>query len=558
MTAAPLRSALFVDFDNVFSSLFDLDPDAAEAFGTRPDAWLGFFEAGRHAAAANQIARAILSRRCYLNPDGYIDPVRAGDDRAGTALPVHFRRFRNFFTRAGFNVVDCPRLTRGTKNSADIVMVMDIIDTMNHPTRFDEFIILSADADFTPVLLRLREHDRRTAVFANRLAAAAYRAASDILVGEQDFIQRALRLDRDSPPADPATRAPVHMEADMVGVVARAVAEHVHAQGRIPINEASSVLRQFVAFRQPTDGRGWLGLGTKTRLFEEIVRRQPGLTLDKSDPAEWTIGPAAVPPAAPGSTASAGARALDLVRRALAGSSRPIALSQLGSLVRRQVSGLPARGWPSAASFRSFLTEAADPGIAVLPVGTGYAYDPARHDPQDVALTAAPARLVCGFAEPAEAIAGEPTPARLPAPALVDMVCSVTECPRLMPEQHRALFTAVAAALGGGGVDMSREWGPETLAAAVEQECLLRGSPIPSPAISYVLTSLEDFADWPQTIDAATPRHLANTYFACIVALFADNRVELTDTDSMLLRRWVGADGDDAATRPVATLAPGG
>ncbi|HEX5325519.1 MAG TPA: hypothetical protein VFW75_02510, partial [Acetobacteraceae bacterium] len=131
MTAAPLRSALFVDFDNVFGGLFHLDPAAAEVFGTRPDAWLGFFEAGMHAAAANRIARAILSRRCYLNPDGHIDPVRAGDDRAGTTLPVHFRRFRNFFTRAGFSVVDCPRLTRGTKNSADIVMVMDIIDTLN-------------------------------------------------------------------------------------------------------------------------------------------------------------------------------------------------------------------------------------------------------------------------------------------------------------------------------------------------------------------------------------------------------------------------------------------
>lgn len=63
----------------------------------------------------------------------------------------------------------------------------------------------------------------------------------------------------------------------------------------------------------------------------------------------------------------------------------------------------------------------------------------------------------------------------------------------------------MAAALGGG-VDTSCEWGLETLAAAVEQECLLHGRPIPSPAISYVLASLEDFADGPQTIDAATPR----------------------------------------------------
>ena len=207
MAASPVRSALFVDFDNVFGSLFHFSPNAANAFGTRPDTWLGFFEAGLHAsgdpAAANLLPRAVLSRRCYLNPDGYIDPAREnGRDgweaakaaRIGNAEPVQFRRFRNFFTRAGFTVVDCPRLTRGTKNSADIVMVMDIIDALEHPTRYDEFIILSADADFTPVLLRLREHDRRTAVFANRQAAAAYRAASDILIGEHDFMERALGL----------------------------------------------------------------------------------------------------------------------------------------------------------------------------------------------------------------------------------------------------------------------------------------------------------------------------------------------------------------------------
>jgi uncharacterized LabA/DUF88 family protein len=52
-------------------------------------------------------------------------------------------------------VIDCPPLTSQNKNGADIRMVMDILDALNHQTRFNEFILLSSDADFTPLLTRL-------------------------------------------------------------------------------------------------------------------------------------------------------------------------------------------------------------------------------------------------------------------------------------------------------------------------------------------------------------------------------------------------------------------
>ncbi len=63
MAASPVRSALFVDFDNVFGSLFHFSPNAANAFGTRPDTWLGFFEAGLHAAGDPATANLRAARR---------------------------------------------------------------------------------------------------------------------------------------------------------------------------------------------------------------------------------------------------------------------------------------------------------------------------------------------------------------------------------------------------------------------------------------------------------------------------------------------------------------
>ncbi len=385
---SPIRTALFVDFDNVFGSLFSIRPSAAHAFGRSPDDWLRFFETGQHAqppgSDAPPVPRSILMRRCYLNPEGFIDPARA--DRPtdihepaerSAGAPVHFRGFRGFFTRAGFSVVDCPRLTRGTKNSADIVMAMDIMDALAHPTRFEEFIILSADADFTPVLVRLREHDRRTSVYANRLAAAPYRAASDFLIGEHDFIERALGISG-TEAEKPRTGWNHIASAVPIAPVAKAVADHIAEHGRMWINDLTSILHQYPEFRDQTAGR-WLGFGTMTRLFEEIVRLEPSLAIDKSDPQRWMIGVAEDP-------ATLTEQVIDAVRELLALSPRPILLSHLGNLVRRKVVGLPPREWPNGQSFSALLTGADDPHIALIAQGTGFAYDPTRHDKDDLAL----------------------------------------------------------------------------------------------------------------------------------------------------------------------------
>ena len=151
-----LRSVLFVDFDNVFFSLQGADKESARNFANDPQGWLAAIESGALIESAPGIPsarRRILMRRCYANP-------------------AVMRYFRAYFTRSGFQIVDCPPLTGRGKNSADIYMVVDIIDALRHETRFDEFIILSGDADFTPVLTRLRACDRLSVIYS-MLASSA-------------------------------------------------------------------------------------------------------------------------------------------------------------------------------------------------------------------------------------------------------------------------------------------------------------------------------------------------------------------------------------------------
>ncbi|WP_158611669.1 NYN domain-containing protein [Teichococcus wenyumeiae] len=184
------RTALFVDFDNIFGALCNLSPEAAEAFIAEPGVWLEWM-ARRVGVRSNEVPssgeappRRILLRRCYLNPNGSL--VLPSGER------VFFGSFRSNLVLAGFQVTDCPPLTRGGKTSADMVLVMDVLDALGHATRFDEFVLMSSDADFTPVLQRLRAHDRRTSVVAIGNAAEAYQAAADEVIGSEDFLKGAL------------------------------------------------------------------------------------------------------------------------------------------------------------------------------------------------------------------------------------------------------------------------------------------------------------------------------------------------------------------------------
>src|SRR5699024_1384734 len=80
------------------------------------------------------------------------------------------------------SVVDCPSLTQQGKSSADINLVLDAVDALSAETRYDEFVILSADADFTPLALRCRAADRRVTIITAGPAASAYRAVADTVV----------------------------------------------------------------------------------------------------------------------------------------------------------------------------------------------------------------------------------------------------------------------------------------------------------------------------------------------------------------------------------------
>lgn len=172
-----VRSALFVDFDNIYLSLKDRDPAAAEAFATDPKRWVDWVEEQLGPVGPrsdNATARVVLQRNCYMNPK--------------------YATYRSAFTRAGFRTIDCPPLTRQGKNSADIHIVVDALDVLSHATYYDEIVVFSLDADFTPLFHRLRAHDRRVVMLGSGPSAAAMRRSCDYVIPDDVFVSEALAV----------------------------------------------------------------------------------------------------------------------------------------------------------------------------------------------------------------------------------------------------------------------------------------------------------------------------------------------------------------------------
>src|SRR6478736_4196213 len=265
----PCLSAVFVDYDNIYLSLKRKSEEAAKRFAKDASAWLHEIESGRLITPTNSLFsgndRRIVMNRCYGNPV----PRRNAHDNSTDMNSFPF--VRHHFLRAGFEVVDCPPLTAQLKNSSDIRMVMDVRDYLTHETYFDEFIILSGDADFTPVLHRLRAHARRTVIFANDYTAAPYTAISDGEVRESDLIALILNgeLPKDSASDMGIAMPSAKADENRREILAEVVGGVRGSSAPVPL-EALAERAMRALGHEKTIGTSWAGAGT----FRELLRQQ--------------------------------------------------------------------------------------------------------------------------------------------------------------------------------------------------------------------------------------------------------------------------------------------
>lgn len=500
-----MRSALFVDFDNVFSGLARLGPAYAEAFARNPTRWMQWLtETVAHPPGVDTDAkRRILVRRCYLNPEPY-------------------KRFRIGFSRAGFEIVDCPPMTTAGKTSTDIHMVLDMVDVLQSPTRYDEFIVFSADADFTPVLRKLRREDRRTTIFAAGATSASYDASADLILDPEAFIREGLGLDED----DTAPQAPdlESLVAQAEAVVWRTVDQ---ADRPVPLPALTKALAVNVPALPHT---GWAGKGTFLALLKSLplaplrIDREQNVLLDPRRLGRPAGEPPAPTPALPKpgaeerqeATAAVIEQLARLIVDEVAASSRPIAVARLAQLARARLPAIEA-DWLGHGSWKKLLEGVRPPGVQIVwSQLAGYALDPQRHS---LDLSAA----VPGGDAASDA---EPRP-----PAIAPLL-EAAGLPLLPAGRYRLLLQALSQAL-----DVQ----PFSLAAVTKRmrdDCQDRHAPVSREHCNTLVRSLLFNGFLPDT-DAHDLEALATRVCDVVAAAAGREGIRVDDADRVALNEWV-------------------
>ncbi len=138
--------ALFCDFENV-------------ALGVR-DAKYAQFDIGK-------VLERLLLKGSIVVKKAYCDWARYKEFKA----PMH---------EASFELIEIPHVRQSGKNSADIRMVVDALDLCYTKSHVDTFVIISGDSDFSPLVSKLRENNKRV------IGVGVKAATSDLLAANCD------------------------------------------------------------------------------------------------------------------------------------------------------------------------------------------------------------------------------------------------------------------------------------------------------------------------------------------------------------------------------------
>ena len=96
---------------------------------------------------------------------------------------TRYKSHRKTLHERGFELVEVPHVKLSGKNSADIRMVVDALDLAHTKPHVNVFALITGDSDFSPLVSKLRENNKRV------LGIGVRKSTSDLLVEScDDFI----------------------------------------------------------------------------------------------------------------------------------------------------------------------------------------------------------------------------------------------------------------------------------------------------------------------------------------------------------------------------------
>ena len=148
------KSALLVDFDNIVGA-------TNGNFGRKISNWMAWLEDGKFDGGRRP--RSFLVKRVYWNAqnDGY----------------------RSAFEGNGFEAITCRSLV-DRKSTADMIIALDALEAAYDQKKIEEYVLLTTDTDFVPLVQKLGNRSKQTVNAGNRdnLSYGVFSDHADIVI----------------------------------------------------------------------------------------------------------------------------------------------------------------------------------------------------------------------------------------------------------------------------------------------------------------------------------------------------------------------------------------
>jgi len=241
--------AVFCDFENV-------------ALGVR-DARYAEFD-------INKVLERLLLKGSIVVKKAYCDWER-------------YKEFKAAMHEAAFELIEIPHVRQSGKNSADIRMVVDALDLCYTKAHVDTFVIVSGDSDFSPLVSKLRENNKKV------IGVGVKNSSSDLLIANCDEFMYYDDLVRKKKKAKkPARKQPAKSQKTQVAETTKEDAETLAQEALDLVMETlealaeergsedkiwGSMVKQTLKRRRPGFNESYYGFRSFKRLLDEAASR---------------------------------------------------------------------------------------------------------------------------------------------------------------------------------------------------------------------------------------------------------------------------------------------
>ena len=200
-----------------------------------------------------------------------------------------FKDFKRGMHEASFEMIEIPHVRMSGKNSADIRMVVDALDLCYTKSHVDTFVIISGDSDFSPLVSKLRENNKRVIGVGVKAATSDLLAANcDEFIFYDDLVRelpaKKQRSER-KVPAKPAAsttkaagpkaeeKAEDHKRQEAIDLVVETVEALVAERGE---DEKiwGSMVKQTLKRRKPGFSESYYGYRSFGELLEDAMKHK--------------------------------------------------------------------------------------------------------------------------------------------------------------------------------------------------------------------------------------------------------------------------------------------